>query len=103
MRDVIHSDRGTGKRARISAAEMAGKTGTAQANRGDEEIDHGWMILFAPYEKPRYAVAVIIEDVESAGVTTAPRVKKLMQRIFELEEKQASVQAKDDLLARASE
>ena len=53
---------------------VCGKTGTAQ----DKDV-HGragdkttWFISFAPYEHPRYAVVVMVEDGGSGGGTCAP-------------------------------
>jgi cell division protein FtsI/penicillin-binding protein 2 len=80
MHDVVHHPRGTGKRALVEGVEMGGKTGTAQFG-GDRT--HAWMILFAPYDAPRYAVAMILEDEVSGGITVAPRVKMLMESILQ--------------------
>lgn len=71
MSDVINGP-GTAGRARlpIDGVLMAGKTGTAQvvslsvgSGRGGpwRFRDHGLFIFFAPFDKPRYAGAVIIE------------------------------------------
>ena len=43
------------------------------------------MIVFAPYEKPRYAAAVIVDEAVSGGATVAPRVRRMMAEIFALE------------------
>ncbi len=80
MRDVIQTDSGTGKRARLDGVVMAGKTGTAQYGDG---LKHAWMILYAPYDAPRYAVALIIENSVSGGITAAPRLRELMRHILE--------------------
>ncbi len=85
MRDVVNADSGTGKRARIEAAVVAGKTGTAQYGRPGQNKQHTWMIAFAPFQDPRYAVAMVIEDGVSGGITVAPRMGKLMDSIFDLE------------------
>lgn len=79
MHDVVQAESGTGKRARIPGVRMAGKTGTAQYGNGKK---HAWMILFAPFDAPRYAVALVVEDAVSGGYTTAPRMRKLMQGIL---------------------
>ncbi|OVE76337.1 hypothetical protein BVX97_01265 [bacterium E08(2017)] len=81
--DVIQADTGTGKRARIDGVRMAGKTGTAQYGGRGSGKQHTWMIVFAPYEKPQYAVAMIIEDGVSGGQTVAPKIKQLMQGVFQ--------------------
>jgi penicillin-binding protein 2 len=80
MYDVIHAETGTGKRAFLEGVTMAGKTGTAQFG---EEQHQTWMILFAPFDAPRYAVAIVVEDAVSGGITVAPRMRELMRRLFE--------------------
>ncbi len=82
MRDVIHAESGTGKRAYLAGVSMAGKTGTAQYGNDQH---HTWMILFAPFEAPRYAVAMVIEDEVSGGITVAPRMRALARGLFELD------------------
>lgn len=85
MRDVIQADTGTGKRAKIGACEMAGKTGTAQYGARGSGKQHTWMIVFAPVDNPRYALSMIIEDGLSGGQTVAPLVKQLMEGVLALE------------------
>lgn len=85
MHDVVQAERGTGKRARIEGVEMAGKTGSAETGAKSERRINAWMLVFAPYERPRYAVAMVVEDGESGGATAAPRIKQLMEGILALE------------------
>lgn len=61
---------------------MAGKTGTAEYGQKEDRKKHGWMIVFAPYDKPRYAVAMVVDDAVSGGLTVGPRVHDLMLGIF---------------------
>jgi penicillin-binding protein A len=51
-------DAGTGTAAQISGLPVAGKTGTAQTTAGADP--HAWFIAFAPVERPRIAVAVVL-------------------------------------------
>jgi penicillin-binding protein A len=71
MRGVIVS--GTGGNASIQGINVAGKTGTADhANsNGGSKAPHSWFIGFAPYENPRIAVAVIVEEGGVGGGTAA--------------------------------
>jgi penicillin-binding protein 2 len=74
MVDVMHGSRGTARQyARDLPFKMAGKTGTAQvfslneAEYDEENIkkslrDHSLFIGFAPVEKPKIAISVIIEN-----------------------------------------
>jgi penicillin-binding protein 2 len=60
---------GTGYAARVSGARVAGKTGTAQ---NPPNPDHAWFVGYAPFEKPRIAVAVIVENGGFGGTAAAP-------------------------------
>ncbi len=79
MYDVVQAPHGTGKRVKVSGVTLGAKTGTAQYGHGRH---HTWMILFAPFDKPRYAIAMIVEDGISGGRTVAPRMKKLIHQIL---------------------
>jgi len=85
MYDVIQSDHGTGRRARVPGVEMAGKTGSAQYGKKGSGKTHAWMLCFAPFERPRYAMAMVIEDGDSGGKTVAPRVRQIMEGVFRLD------------------
>ena len=77
MSDVVNGP-GTAGRARlpIDNVLLAGKTGTAQvvslsvgSGKGGQwkYRDHGLFIFFAPFDKPRYAGAVVIEHGGGSG------------------------------------
>jgi penicillin-binding protein 2 len=82
MHDVVMAPTGTGRRAGIPGVEMAGKTGTAEYGQKEDRKKHGWMIVFAPFDRPRYAVAMVVDDAVSGGLTVGPRVRELMLGIF---------------------
>ncbi len=82
MREVVMSAHGTGRRARVPGVEIAGKTGTAEYGPAAEGKKNTWMIAFAPYDHPRYALAALVEDGKSGGSTVAPRVAELFDAIF---------------------
>ena len=66
---------GTGFAGAIAEAQVAGKTGTAelgpvpgQENEPEpEQIKDAWFAAFAPAEKPRLAVSVLLIEAEAAG------------------------------------
>ncbi len=66
---------GTGYAGAIPEAQVAGKTGTAELGPkpGEEEAEHpeqrkdAWFIAFAPAEKPKLAVGVLLIEAEAAG------------------------------------
>ncbi len=85
MRSVVQSPSGTGRAAMLPGVVMAGKTGTAEYGRKQEGRKRGWMIIYAPFEEPRYAVAMVLDDATSGGISIAPRMRQLMENIFELQ------------------
>ncbi|RBP97800.1 penicillin-binding protein [Bifidobacterium aemilianum] len=63
----------------IPGVPVAAKTGTAQIGLHNESVD-GWVIGFAPADKPQIAVAVVIHNVSTLGSLAAgPIMKEVMQ------------------------
>ena len=92
MSDVVNGP-GTAGRARIPIENvlLAGKTGTAQVvslNVGGGKggswkyRDHGLFIFFAPFDKPRYAGAVVIEHGGGSGAAY-PVARDVMTFLFD--------------------
>jgi len=86
MWDVVNHSGGTAGSARIKDYEVAGKTGTAQFWRGGVKDNHTWFICFAPYQNPRYAVAVLVQGAQSGGGVAAPMAAKILSDTFQMEE-----------------
>ncbi|MGA1130066.1 MAG: penicillin-binding protein 2, partial [Chthoniobacterales bacterium] len=86
MWDVVNRAGGTAAAARMKNYEVAGKTGTAQFWRGGVKDNHTWFIAFAPYNKPRYAVSVLVQGAQSGGGVAAPIAAKILADIFKMEE-----------------
>jgi penicillin-binding protein 2 len=86
MWKVVHGDGGTARGIRTKDYEIAGKTGTAQAwledkPRKDEFKDFKtWFIAFAPYEAPKYAVCIFVENGTSGGGTSAPIAARILKQ-----------------------
>lgn len=92
MSDVVNGP-GTAGRAKLPVPEvlMAGKTGTAQVvglNLSDGKSgpwkyrDHGLFIFFAPFDKPKYAGAVVIEHGGGSGAAY-PIARDVMTFLFD--------------------
>ncbi|MBQ7039479.1 MAG: penicillin-binding protein 2, partial [Clostridia bacterium] len=76
MKTVVES--GTGTSAKISAVEVAGKTGTAETGEGEK--DHSWFIGFAPADNPTIAVAVVLEHGGmGGGASAAPIAREIIK------------------------
>ena len=68
-------EEGTGTAAALSGIQVAGKTGTAEVG-ARREFTHPWFIAFAPVQRPRLAIAVIVERTTGQGGTVAAPVAK---------------------------
>ncbi len=58
--------------------KIGGKSGTAQTNNG---ADHSIFIVFAPYENPEIALAVVLEN-GSSGYSTGTLVREILDSYF---------------------
>ena len=69
---------------------FAGKTGTAQvvgmkqgekydaSQLSERNRDHAWFIAFAPADKPKIAIAVLVENGGHGGAVAAPIARKML-------------------------
>jgi penicillin-binding protein A len=68
---VANVQSGTGEAAAIPEAQVAGKTGTAELGPDPENPEaleeNAWFTAFAPAEKPKLALAVMIVDASGSG------------------------------------
>lgn len=76
MRNVFTM--GTGRSFETSLFTQAGKTGTSQNSHGQ---DHSLFVLFAPADKPKIAIAAIVEN-GSWGTTYAGPMASLMAELY---------------------
>lgn len=98
MNAVVNDETGTAKASRIAdpAMTMAGKTGTSQvrnisaAERASgvvanedlpwERRDHALFVGYAPFDAPRYAVAVVVEHGGGGSIAAAPIARDVILR-----------------------
>lgn len=96
MFEVMNSPRGTAKASKIADETMlmAGKTGTAQvriisaAERASGVIDnknlawrlrdHALFVCYAPYDRPKVAVSVVVEHGGGGSAVAAPLARDLL-------------------------
>ncbi len=102
MSMVVNSQRGTAYRQRLKldGVQMGGKSGTSQVRRITraeraanlhkrkdrpwEHRDHALFVCFAPTDRPRYAVSVIVEHGQSGSGAAAPIARDIMTRVLEI-------------------
>lgn len=113
MFGVTSEPGGTGYRSGdlgLGGPRMAGKSGTAQVRRISaaeraqgirkglnierELRDHALFVAYAPADKPRYAVSVIVEHGESGSGAAAPVVRDILAAAMKLDSGRTPVYAK---------
>ena len=88
LADVADDD-GTGKRARIEGFAVCGKTGTAEVHNREGRHKITWFASYGPFEKPKYAVVVMVERGASGGLSCAPAAKKIYEALIARDNPQA--------------
>lgn len=73
---LVVNGAGTATRIRMKEVNIAGKTGTAQNPHG---ADHAFFIGFAPYEDPKIALAIVVENAGFGATWAAPIAQKMIQ------------------------
>lgn len=104
LNKVVNEERGTAHAARFNynGQTMAGKTASTQVRRitmkermegikKQEDLpweyrDHAMFVAYAPVDKPRYAVAVVVEHGGGGSRTAAPVASKILKEALRLED-----------------
>jgi penicillin-binding protein 2 len=109
LRAVVHEPGGTSYYTLgglgVEGVEMAGKTGTAQVYsitqeereagvRSQDELpwrlrDHGMFICYAPADRPRYAVALVVEHGGGGSRAAARPARDILRLLIERDPSQA--------------
>jgi len=88
---AVNGERGTAGRIRSPSIPISGKTGTSQVvsrrsadGAQEEELPshlrpHAWFVAYAPSERPRIAVAVLVEHGEHGSGAAAPIARELIR------------------------
>ena len=99
---VVNEQGGTAPIARLAnpVVQLAGKTGSSQVRRvSREQREHGFksenlpwefrphalFVCFAPYDQPRYSVAVVVEHGNAGAAAAAPLGRDIMQAALRLD------------------
>ncbi len=85
---------GTAARIRIPGVDIAGKTGTAETTKkGEKAPSHSVFVCFAPVEKPRIAIAVLVENGGFGADTAAPIARRMLTHFFKIGEPLSGVRS----------
>jgi len=100
MKQVTHGPLGTARNYNLAAefGGMAGKTGTVQVKRITKEQreagitknidrpwrerDHALFVAYAPVQKPRYAISVVVEHGGSGSSMAAPIAQQILEKLL---------------------
>jgi penicillin-binding protein 2 len=74
---LVVSGNGTARSIRTQDVEIAGKTGTAQNPHGQ---DHSWFIAYAPFDDPKIAICVMVENAGFGAAVAAPIAQRIILR-----------------------
>ena len=85
--DRVVSSTGTARAAMIKGVSVAGKTGTAQINKAEGNLELAWFVGFAPVDDPKIAIAAIVEGQElnqsfGGGRYAAPMARYVLGAYF---------------------
>jgi penicillin-binding protein 2 len=75
--DVTHASGGTAHTTRLKDWKAVGKTSSAQAEKGKEP--HAWFVGYAPYDAPKYVVAVFMKNAGHGGQMAGPPAAQILE------------------------
>lgn len=76
---VLSTTEGTGSNGFVEGYGSAGKTGTAEA---DTARSYAWFAGYAPLDRPRFVIVVMVEGGKSGAVDAAPVFREVAERIL---------------------
>jgi len=82
MFKAVNESGGTAGKVRMEDIEICAKSGTAQTTDNGKESNNSWIMSFAPYEDPKYAVVILVQAGGSGGGVCGPLVNMVYTGIF---------------------
>lgn len=82
---LVVNGAGTATNIKLPDIAIAGKTGTAQNPHGK---DHAIFVGFAPYDNPKIAIAVIVENAGFGSTVAAPIARDIIKAYLQKEKKE---------------
>ncbi|QTN34220.1 hypothetical protein HZ994_18475 [Akkermansiaceae bacterium] len=83
---AVNEAGGTAGKVRMDDVEIAAKTGTAQTVDNGQKSNNSWVISFAPFDEPRYAVVIMSQAAGSGGGVCGPLTKIVYTGLFAKEQ-----------------
>jgi len=83
MRMSTNKPGGTSGKAKLPDIVVASKSGTAQLeNDFGKQSNISWIMSFAPYENPKYAVCIMVQNGQSGGAVCGPLANLVFRGLF---------------------
>lgn len=99
--DAVYGGAGSASSAASKEISIAGRSGTAQYWRaggvsGDKMVTDNiaHFVGYAPADKPRWALAVLVQGAKSGGAVAAPIARRILEQVAALEAGQLNVEIK---------
>ncbi len=91
MLEVFEGSHGTARANKIEGVLAGGKTGTVQNPHGN---DHSLFIAFAPFDQPKIAISVVVENAGYGSQWAAPIATLLIEKYLNGEVKRKELEQK---------
>jgi penicillin-binding protein 2 len=73
---------GTSGKVKIPGIAIASKSGTAQTTDNGKKSNNAWVMSFAPYDNPKYAICILVQNGGSGGGVCGPLVNLVYRGLF---------------------
>jgi penicillin-binding protein 2 len=78
----VNEKGGTCGRVKLPNIQAAAKSGTAQTVDNGKKSNNSWVMSFAPYENPKYAICIMVQNGGSGGGVCGPLVNLVYRGLF---------------------
>lgn len=82
MRMSANEPGGTSGKVKLPNIVVAAKSGTAQTVDNGKKSNNSWIMSFAPYDKPKYAICVLVQNGGAGGGVCGPLVNLVYRGLF---------------------
>ena len=78
----VNQSGGTCGKVKLPKIEAAAKSGTAQTTDNGKKSNNSWVMSFAPYQNPKYAICIMVQNGGSGGGVCGPLVNLVYRGLF---------------------
>jgi len=82
MRMSTNEPGGTSGKVKLPNVLIASKSGTAQCSDFGKLSNNSWIMSFAPYDNPKYAICIMVQNGASGGAVCGPLVNLVFRGLF---------------------